>query len=265
MISYLEKMVKDTLDAVGNVSILFLQTIYWTFHNLRTGRFAFGNLIEQMSRIGVDSLLMVAITGVSTGAVLVVQIGYQFAQMGAQSYVGGVVALSMARELAPILTSIVVAGRVGSAIAAELGTMKITEQIDALETMATNPVEYLVVPRFWGCTIMLFMLTIFTNVVGMIGGSIVAVNQIGLTLISFKDSILHMLQIQDLMGGLIKATVFGSIIGVIGCYKGFTTEGGAEGVGQSTTSAVVVSIMLILAVNYFLTVGINNFCVAYLQ
>ncbi len=259
------KFVKDFVESIGSMSILFMQTIYWTLHNLKTGKFAFKNLLDQMSRIGVDSLLMVAITGVSTGAVLVVQIGYQFAQMGAQSYVGGVVSLAMARELAPILTAIVVAGRVGSAIAAEIGTMKITEQIDALETMATNPVDYLVVPRFWGCTIMLFMLTIFTNVVGMIGGSIVAVHQIGLTLISFRDSILHMLLVQDLMGGLVKATVFGGIIGIIGCYKGFTTEGGAEGVGQSTTSAVVVSIMMILAVNYFLTVGINNFNTAYLQ
>lgn len=262
---FFKKIGREFLDSIGSMSILFLQTVYWTLHNLKTARFSTKNLFDQMSRIGVDSLLMVTITGISTGAVLVVQIGYQFAQMGAQSYVGGVVSLAMARELAPILTAIVVAGRVGSAIAAEIGTMKITEQIDALETMATNPVDYLVVPRFWGCTIMLFMLTIFTNVVGMIGGSIVAVNQIGLTLISFRDSILHMLQIQDLMGGLFKATIFGGIIAIIGCYKGFTTEGGAEGVGQSTTSAVVVSIMMILAVNYFLTVGINNFNVAYMQ
>ncbi len=261
----LVKYGKNFVNSIGSMSILFMQTIYWTFHNLKNASSSTKNLFDQMSRIGVDSLLMVAITGISTGAVLVVQIGYQFAQMGAQSYVGGVVSLAMARELAPILTAIVVAGRVGSAIAAEIGTMKITEQIDALETMATNPVDYLVVPRFWGCTIMLFMLTIFTNVVGMIGGSIVAVNQIGLTLISFRDSILQMLQIQDLMGGLVKATVFGGIIAIIGCYKGFTTEGGAEGVGESTTSAVVVSIMIILAVNYFLTVGINNFNVAYLQ
>lgn len=261
----LTKIIKDFLESAGSMSILFMQTIYWTMHNLKTGKFSAKNLMDQMSRIGVDSLLMVTITGISTGAVLVVQIGYQFAQMGAQSYVGGVVSLAMARELAPILTAIVVAGRVGSSIAAEIGTMKITEQIDALETMATNPVDYLVVPRFWGCTIMLCMLTVFTNVVGMIGGSIVAVHQIGMTLISFRDSILHMLQIQDLMGGLVKATVFGAIIAIIGCYKGFTTEGGAEGVGQSTTSAVVVSIMIILAVNYFLTVGINNFNVAYVQ
>jgi phospholipid/cholesterol/gamma-HCH transport system permease protein len=258
-------LINNFIDAIGKATILFLQTIYWTFHNIKEGKFSSKNLIDQMSRIGVDSLSMVAITGFSTGAVLVVQIGYQFAQMGAQSYVGGVVSLAMARELAPILTAIVVAGRVGSAIAAEIGTMKITEQIDALETLATNPVDYLVVPRFWGCTIMLFFLTIFTNVIGMFGGSLVAVHQIGLTFTAFKESILHMLLVQDLIGGLFKAAVFGAIIAIIGCYKGFTTEGGAEGVGESTTSAVVVSIMIILAVNYFLTVGINNFNTAYMQ
>lgn len=262
---FLINYIKGLIEALGSMAILFMQTLYWTASGIKTGRFSYKNLLDQMSRIGVDSLLMVAITGFSTGAVLVVQMGYQFAQMGAQSYVGGVVSLAMARELAPILTAIVVAGRVGSAIAAEIGTMKITEQIDALETMATNPVDYLVVPRFWGCTIMLFMLTIFTNVIGMIGGSVVAIHQIGLTLVSFRDSILKMLLIQDLMGGLFKATAFGAIIAIIGCYKGFTTEGGAEGVGESTTSAVVVSIMMILAVNYFLTVGINNFNVAYMQ
>lgn len=262
---FLRQWVHDFVEFIGSLAILFLQTLYWIGHGIRTRRFGVSNLMDQMSRIGVDSWGMVAITGFSTGAVLVVQIGYQFSQLGAQRYVGGVVSMAMARELAPILTAIVVAGRVGSAIAAELGTMKITEQIDALETLATNPVEYLVVPRFLGCTIMLVILTIFTNIVGMIGGSIVAVYQIGLTLPTFQDSILQNLKIHDLNGGLLKAMVFGAMIGIIGCYKGFTTEGGAEGVGASTTGAVVLSIMLILAVNYFLTVGINNFVMAYLQ
>ena len=253
------------VEFFGSLAILFLQTIYWIGHGISNRRFGLKNVMDQMSRIGVDSWGMVAITGFSTGAVLVVQIGYQFAQIGAQRYVGGVVSMAMARELAPILTSIVVAGRVGSSIAAELGTMKITEQIDALETMATNPVEYLVVPRFLGCTFMLVILTVFTNVVGMIGGSIVAVNQIGLTMVTFRESILQNLRIFDLMGGLFKAMIFGGLIGLIGCYKGFTTKGGAEGVGESTTGAVVIAIMLILAVNYFLTVGINNFNMAYMQ
>lgn len=259
------KLLEDLVNLFGNLAILFLQSVYWTIHAIRIGRFGFKNLFDQMSRIGVDSFPMVALTGFSTGAVLVVQIGIQFTQLGAQQYVGGVVSMAMARELAPILTSIVVAGRVGSSIAAELGTMKITEQIDALETMATNPVDYLVVPRLWGCTFMLVVLTVFTNVIGMVGGSIVAVNQIGMTLTTFSDSILQNLKVQDLMGGLFKAMVFGVLIGVIGCYKGFTTEGGAEGVGKSTTGAVVLAIMFILAVNYFLTVGINNFNTAFLQ
>jgi phospholipid/cholesterol/gamma-HCH transport system permease protein len=259
------RFVHECIEAIGSVATLFLQTIFWTLSALKSGRFGWKNLMDQMSRIGVDSLLMVAITGLSTGAVLVVQIGYQFTQLGAQRYVGGVVSMAMARELAPILTAIVVAGRVGSSIAAELGTMKITEQIDALETMATNPVDYLVVPRFWGCTMMLVVLTVFTNVVGMVGGSFVATHQIGMTLITFRDSILQNLKISDIMGGLFKSMVFGAVIGLIGCYKGFTTEHGAEGVGKSTTGAVVVAIMLILAVNYFLTVGINNFNVAYVQ
>jgi len=259
------RLAREFVEMLGNLSILFLQSLYWIFHDLRTGRFMFKNLMDQMSRIGVDSLPMVAITGFSTGAVLVVQIGYQFTQLGAQRYVGGVVSMAMARELAPIMTAIVVAGRIGSSIAAELGTMKITEQIDALETMAANPVEYLVVPRFLGCTVMLVILTIFTNVVGMIGGSLVAVYQIGMTLVTFRDSILQNLKIFDLMGGLFKGMVFGALIGIIGCYRGFTTEGGAEGVGKSTTGAVVLAIMLILAVNYFLTVGINNFNMAYMQ
>ena len=258
-------MLKDWLinflNSVGRMSVLFMQTLYWTIRNIKNGNFDFKNLMDQMSRIGVDSLSMVVITGTSAGAVFAY--AFMIFNLFSAPCFGAIGA--MARELAPILTGIVVAGRVGSSIAAETGTMKITEQIDALETLATNPVDYLVVPRFWGCTIMLFMLTIFTNVVGMIGGSIVAVYQIGLTFTSFVDSILHFMLIQDLMGGLLKAAIFGSIIAIIGCYKGFETEGGAEGVGKSTTDSVVVSIMLILAVNYFLTVGINNFNMAYLQ
>ena len=249
---------KDFTESAGKITTLFLQTMFWTIKSIQQKRFNLRNLISQMSRIGVESIMMVIITGMSVGMVLVVQTGFQFARFGAQSYVGGVVGLSMTKELAPILTAIVLAGRVGSSIAAELGTMKITEQIDALETMATNPVEYLVVPRFWGCTLMLFLLTVISNVVGMIGGSCVAVAQMDMTLVSFTDSVLRMLRVYDLLGGLFKSLIFGGIIAIIGCYKGFSTEGGAEGVGKSTTDSVVLSIMLILGVNYFLTETINR-------
>lgn len=251
------------VTAAGKQTTLFLQTLFWTFKSIQKNRFGFKNLIDQMSRIGVESILMVVITGLSVGMVLVVQTGFQFARFGAQSYVGGVVGLSMTKELAPILTAIVLAGRVGSSIAAELGTMKITEQIDALETMAANPVEYLVVPRFWACTIMLFFLTVISNVVGMIGGSAVAVAQMDMTLVSFTDSVLRMLRVYDLMGGLFKSIIFGGIIAIIGCYKGFETTGGAEGVGKSTTDSVVISIMLILGTNYFLTETINRLDAVY--
>lgn len=270
MLKSLKNLIKSLEDsankftvACGKQTTLFLQTMYWTFKSIQLNRFDLKNLVDQCSRIGVESILMVVITGLSVGMVLVVQTGFQFARFGAQSYVGGVVGLSMTKELAPILTAIVLAGRVGSSIAAELGTMKITEQIDALETMATNPVEYLVVPRFWACTFMLFLLTIISNVVGMIGGSAVAVTQMDMTLVSFTDSVLRMLRVYDLMGGLFKSLIFGAIIAIVGCYKGFETEGGAEGVGKSTTDSVVIAIMLILGVNYFLTETINRLDAVY--
>lgn len=246
------------IEAAGKQASLLFKTLYWTFTSIKQNRFDFKNLNSQMCRIGVESITMVIITGLSVGMVLVVQTGFQFKRFGALDYVGGVVGLSMAKELAPILTAIVLAGRVGSSIAAELGTMKITEQIDALETMATNPVEYLVVPRFWACTTMLFLLTVISNLVGILGGSLVAVEQLNMSYNTFMNSVLDMLRVYDLMGGLFKSLIFGAIIAIIGCYKGFVTEGGAEGVGKSTTDSVVIAIMLILASNYFLTEMINR-------
>ena len=254
-----KKALLDFIEAAGKQALLFFRTLYWTIESIKQNRFDLKNLNSQMSRIGVESITMVIITGLSVGMVLVVQTGFQFKRFGALDYVGGVVGLSMTKELAPILTAIVLAGRVGSSIAAELGTMKITEQIDALETMATNPIEYLVVPRFWACTIMLFFLTVISNMVGILGGSLVAMEQLNLTFNAFMDSVLLLLRVYDLMGGLFKSIIFGGIIAIIGCYKGFSTVGGAEGVGKATTDSVVVAIMLILASNYFLTEMINRF------
>ena len=237
------------------------------FHGLIfivTGRINVKDLIAQMSVIGVDSLFMVSVTGLSTGMVLVVQMGNQLAKMGAESYVGGIVALSLARELAPNLTAIVVAGRIGSAMAAEIGTMAVTEQIDALNTLAVSPIKYLFVPRILATAIMLPILVIFTNIIGIVGGSFVAVAQVNISLITFKESILVNLAMRDIIGGLLKSVFFGMIIGMVGCYKGFKTYGGAEGVGKATTSAVVLSIMLILLSNYFLSVLIVNFTEAFL-
>lgn len=221
--------------------------------------------IEQMKRIGVESLPMVSITGFATGMVLVVQIGDQFVKMGAETYVGGVVALALARELSPILTSIVVAGRIGSAMAAEIGTMRVTEQIDALETLAVSPVRYLVVPRLIAGVAMLPLLTIFSNLIGMIGGLLVATAQFHMSTVSFVESIKAQLLVSDILGGLLKATIFGLIIATVGCYRGFITRGGAEGVGESTTGSVVTAIVIILVSNYFLAVLILNFATAFLR
>lgn len=220
---------------------------------------------DQMRRIGVESLPMVSITGFATGMVLVVQIGDQFVKMGAETYVGGVVALALARELSPILTSIVVAGRIGSAMAAEIGTMRVTEQIDALETLAVPPVRYLVVPRLIAGVLMLPLLTVFSNMVGMIGGLIVATMQFHMSVVSFQESIKAQLLVSDVMGGLLKSTIFGLIIATVGCYRGFITRGGAEGVGESTTGSVVTAIVIILVSNYFLAVLMLNFAAAFLR
>jgi phospholipid/cholesterol/gamma-HCH transport system permease protein len=207
---------------------------------------------------------MVSITALATGMVLVVQMGSQFVKMGAESYVGGVVALAQARELSPILTAIVVAGRVGSAMAAEIGTMKVTEQIDALQTLAVSPIRFLVVPRLIAGFIMLPLLTIYANFIGIAGGLFVAVAQLNMSVVSFKESVIDQLMIHDIMGGLLKALVFGLIISMVGCYRGFITRGGAEGVGASTTGAVVTAIMIIFVCNYFLSVLIVNFVEAFL-
>ena len=222
------------------------------------GRINFKDTIMQMKRIGNESLPMVSITALATGMVLVVQVGFQFVRMGAESYIGGVVALAQVRELSPILTAIVVAGRIGSAMAAEIGTMRVTEQIDALETMAVSPIRYLVVPRLIAGVIMLPVLTIYANFIGILGGLFVAVAQLNISMVNFRESVISQLQVFDIIGGLSKTIIFGMVISLVGCYKGFTTSGGAEGVGNSTTSSVVTAIMIIFVFNYFLSVLIVN-------
>jgi len=254
MFKFLLKQFNYMINGLGEMTQMALSGLSF----LIRGKINFRDLFYQMSQIGVDSLFMVSITGLSTGMVLVVQMGNQMVKMGAESYVGGIVALALARELAPNLTAIVVAGRIGSAMAAEIGTMVVTEQIDALHTLAVSPIKYLVVPRVLAAALMLPILTIYANAIGIFGGSFVSVAQVNISLVSFKESILATLLVRDILGGLAKAFIFGIIIGIVGCYKGFKTYGGAEGVGKSTTSAVVLSIMLILIANYFLSVLVVN-------
>jgi phospholipid/cholesterol/gamma-HCH transport system permease protein len=252
MMNWLELIGKKTtyfIEEVGNVSLLFLQTLMWSL------RLPLGirNIFKQMEEVGVRSVPVVLITAVSTGMVLALQSHTGFKRFNAESLVGTVVALSMTRELGPVLTGLIVAGRAGAAMAAELGTMRVTEQIDALSTMATNPIKYLVVPRLLSGMLMLPILTIFSDAIGIAGGYLVAVQMLDVNPVVYMRRTTDYLEYDDIFGGLLKALVFGMIIATISCYKGFNTQGGAEGVGKATTGAVVISSMLILISDYFLT------------
>ena len=212
-----------------------------------------GNLVfQQMLYMGVNSIPLVFLTSLFTGAVTSVQAAYQFSDLLSMRYLGSAVSKAVIIELGPVLTALVVTGRVGAAIAAELGTMKVTEQIDALETMALNPTEYLVVPRFVGGLIMLPVLTIFADLIAILGGLFVAMAFLDVTSHTFLTSVRSFFEMTDLWAGLTKSFAFGAIIAIIGCYQGFNTSGGAEGVGRSTTKAVVVASVLILISDYFL-------------
>ena len=202
--------------------------------------------------MGVNSLPLVFLTSLFTGAVTSVQAAYQFTDLLSMRYLGSAVSKAVIIELGPVLTALVVTGRVGAAIAAEIGTMRVTEQIDALETMALNPVEYLVVPRFIGGLIMLPVLTIFANLIAILGGLGVAVSFLNITSHTFLTSVRSFFEMTDLWAGLTKSFAFGAIIAIVGCYQGFNTSGGAEGVGRSTTKAVVVASVMILISDYIL-------------
>ena len=186
--------------------------------------------------------------------VLAVQTAKEFVRFGAAASVGGVVAIAMARELVPVLTGVVVAGRVGAAIAAEIGSMKVTEQIDALRVMAVNPVRYLVVPRVWACLLMLPILVIYGNILGSVGGYFVATSYAKISGYTYLNSIKVFMEFYDLFGGMIKSMFFGVIIALVGCFRGMNAQQGAEGVGVATTASVVLSIILIFIFNYFLSV-----------
>lgn len=249
---FLEKVVQKIfglLRELGNISLMFAQTIYLSF----TKPFKFDYIFKQMEFVGVRSMLIVLITGTFTGMVLALQTSYGFRTFGAEGMVGAIVALSMTRELGPVLTSLMVTGRAGSAMAAELGTMRVTEQIDALSVMALNPIKYLVVPRVIASFLMLPVLTIISDFIGIIGGYIVGVKLLGINEGAFITKIEKTLDLDDIYNGLVKAAVFGIIFSVISCYKGYNTRGGAEGVGKATTEAVVLSSVTILIADYVLT------------
>ncbi len=221
--------------------------------HLLKGKFNYSNIIEQMALVGPESLLIALVTSTTIGMVFTIQVAREFINIGAGQVVGGVLSLALTRELAPVLTAVVLAGRVGSAFAAELGTMKVSEQIDALYILKTDPVDYLVVPRLVACCVMLPLLTILAIVTGMLGGLLIATTLFGISGRVFLDSARNFLDAWDICSAPIKAVCFGSLIAIIGCSWGMTTTGGAKGVGQSTTTAVVTSLLAIFVSNFFLS------------
>lgn len=211
------------------------------------------NTLEQMAAVGPESLLIAMVTAVFVAMVFTIQVAREFITFGATTAIGGVLALTLSRELAPVLTAVVIAGRVGSAFAAEIGTMRVTEQIDALQMLKSDPVDYLVIPRVIACAMMLPLLSVISLITGMAGGWLVANSIYGIATSVFFNSARNFLTPWDLASALIKSVVFGILIAVIGSSWGLTTTGGAKGVGQSTTTAVVTSLLAIFIANFFLS------------
>jgi len=219
----------------------------------RGAKLRYRETMAQASRAGNGSLPLVALICFLVGMIMALQSAYQLRNFGAVDLVADLVAVSVSRELAPLLTAIVVAGRVGSAIAAELGTMRVSNEIDALVVMGIDPVSLLVVPRLLGLLVAVPCLTVFADLVGILGGLFVAVGALDLGLASYIEHTVDALVLQDVFAGIVKSVAFAAIIGLVGCHQGLTTRGGAEQVGRATTTAVVRSIVLVICADLFVT------------
>lgn len=245
----LGRSVLRLLEYVGGMVVLLGDTLRWIFR----GAVRLSLTVQQMAFLGVDSLLIVVLTTMTAGMVMSLQLAHVAVSYGVTNVVGGGVALSMARELGPVLTAVVVAGRAGAAITAELGTMKVTEQIDAMRCLAVSPTRYLVVPRFTALLLMLPILTLFADTAGVLGGAFVAYQSAGIPYEVFHDSVRRMVEPDDLFRGLFKSLIFGMEIALVACFQGLSTGRGAAGVGQSTTASVVTAIIIIFVSNYLLS------------
>jgi len=248
------KFVTEWLEGLGRFSLLVKESVASLF----AFRVRWGDFLYQVSFIGIKSQAVVLVTGAFTGMVLCAQTYFQFHKVKLDTATLAVVSVSMCSELGPVLTALMVAGRAGAAMAAEIGTMKVTEQIDALRTLATHPVDYLVVPRLLASVIALPLLTAVSIAVGIASGYLVAVLLLGIDpAYVYYNMLKHTMDI-DVIVGIIKAFIFGGIIATIGCYKGMTCGEGSQGVGRATTEAVVFASITILISNFFLTLSLNR-------
>lgn len=245
----LPAVLERPIAELGRFFLVLWRVLLWTPRPPYDWR----ELLRQMVRVGVSSVPVILLTALFTGAVLALQSFSVLARFNAEGFVGSLVALSLVLELSPVIGGLVIAGRVGSSIGAEIGTMRVTEQIDALEVMATDPVHYLMVPRVWALVAMLPLLVLLGDVVGMAGGYLVSVVMMGANPVVYIENSFRFMDLWDLFQGLAKGAFFGLLVGVIGCQKGFFTSGGAEGVGRATTQAVVAASIAILISDFFLT------------
>ena len=234
---------------MGELSILWWHTILCAI----TPPFKGNRFLTQAKRIGPGSFLISALVAFFVGMIIALQMAYQMVKLSAEIYIPNVVAVSLTRELAPVLTALIVAGRIGAGITAEIGSMTVTEQVDALRAFAVNPVKYLVVPRFLALVLMLPVLTIFSDLIGIFGGFIICVNKLGITPAMYVNMVHESLTLKDIVTGLTKTIFFGMIIAIVGCHQGLTVKGGAEGVGKSTTVAVVRSFIMIIITDCMFT------------
>jgi phospholipid/cholesterol/gamma-HCH transport system permease protein len=252
----------DSLSQLGRGGVSFVNTVGGmvillgkVIASLKQIHRSLGLIVGQLYILGVKSLPLILIISVFVGAVSAWQAAYQFKFIGAPlRLLGHAVGKAVVIELAPVLSAIVYAGRVGAGITAELGTMRVTEQIDALESMGISPIRYLVMPRVIACIFMVPFLVIFANFVAIMGGLVVSIIGVDISSETFLNGFKHSFNIQDFINGLIKAGVFGFVIGLVGCYEGFNTKGGAQGVGEATTTSVVISMVLILIFNFIFAV-----------
>ncbi|MCB9963772.1 MAG: ABC transporter permease [Rhodospirillales bacterium] len=252
--------VLDVFDKVGRATMRFLAAVgrlaefmALAVMHVFTPPYFGKNILNQMINVGYYSLPVVGMTALFTGMVLALQSYTGFTRFNAEGAIAGVVVLSMTRELAPVLAGLMVAGRVGAAIAAEIGTMRVTEQIDALSTLSVNPYKYLVAPRILAGTLMLPCLVLTGDIIGVFGGYVVSIYSLGFSPGTYLSQTWNVLENSDVISGLVKAAVFGLIVTLMGCYHGYNSGRGAQGVGNATTNAVVSASILILVMNYMLT------------
>ncbi|GDX35730.1 ABC transporter permease [Alphaproteobacteria bacterium] len=248
-IAKLGRYTQEQIAKIGEITVFASRAVFHCFHS----PFYLRLIFSQMLRIGYFSLPVVGLTAIFSGAVLALQSYSGFSRFNAESTIATVVVLSITRELGPVLAGLMVAGRVGASIAAEIATMRVTEQIDALRTLSTNPFKYLIVPRLIASVLVLPILVLIADIIGVMGGYLVSVHSLGFSAGPYIANTFKFLEFIDVVSGLVKASCFGFLIAVMGCYFGYYSNRGAEGVGNATTNAVVSSSIFILLSNYLIT------------